>query len=80
MIKTRVRSDTGRKQYEASDIFDILLKKRYTPASDEALFILTDADLYPHEGWTNIFSLTRASLRTSVQSIARHDECFPLVS
>ena len=43
----------------------------------EALFFLTDEDLYPQDGWTFVFGVTRASLRTIIQSMARHDSAFP---
>jgi predicted Zn-dependent protease len=61
-VKTRIRKDTNRKQYNASNIFDTLIRNKYIPNSDECLFLLTDADLYPKEGWTFIFGVTRASL------------------
>lgn len=66
IVETRLRSDTGRKQILTSDVFDTIIRKRYTPLGDEALFILTDTDLYPSEGWTYVFGVTRASLRTLI--------------
>ena len=56
------------------------MRNQLTPKSDECLFILTDSDLYPQDNWTFVFGVTRPNLRTLVQSIARHDEAFPLVS
>lgn len=44
------------------------------------MLILTDMDLYPQDGWTFVFGVTRVVLRTLIQSIARHDSCFPEVS
>jgi len=66
VVRTRVRADTSRKQINTGDIFDFILKNRYQPNSNTALFILTDADLYPQEGWTYVFGVTRASLRTLI--------------
>ena len=80
LVRTRVRTETNRKQINTGDIFDFIIRNRYQPSSNTALFILTDADLYPQEGWTYVFGVTRASLRTLIQSIARHDPCFPEIS
>lgn len=76
-VKTRVRKDTKRKQFHAGNIFDTIIKKKYKPSTTEALFFLTDEDLYPQDGWTFVFGVTRASLRTIIQSMARHDSAFP---
>ena len=80
LVKSRVRVETNRKQFLTSDIFDTIIRNRLQPAGDEALFILTDTDLYPSEGWTFVFGVTRASLRTLIMSIARHDNAFPRVT
>jgi hypothetical protein len=47
-------------------IFDTIIRQKYQPSSDECLFFLTDADLFPQTGWTFVFGVTRASLRTII--------------
>ncbi len=66
LLRSRVRSDTGREQINTTDIFDFIIKKKYQPNSNQAMFIITDVDLYPQEGWTFVFGVTRVSLRTLV--------------
>lgn len=79
-VRTRVREDTNRLQLCTSDLFDYIRENKMTPPCDTALFILTDVDLFTKPGWTFVFGVTRASLRTLIQSIARHDPLFPQVS
>lgn len=80
MIKTRVRGDTKRQQFNTENLFDVIIRHKLQPRQNECLFILTDSDLYPQEGWTFVFGVTRPHLRTLVQSIARHDPAFPKIS
>lgn len=80
LIKTRVRLDTKRQQFNTENLFNVIMRNQLTPKSDECLFILTDSDLYPQDNWTFVFGVTRPNLRTLVQSIARHDAKFPEVS
>ena len=80
LIKTRVRPDTGRQQFNTENLFNVIMRHKLAPKSDECLFILTDCDLYPKDNWTFVFGVTRPNLRTLVQSIARHDAKFPEVS
>lgn len=47
MIKTRVRGDTKRQQFNTENLFDVIIRHKLQPKSNEALFILTDSDLYP---------------------------------
>jgi hypothetical protein len=47
LVRTRVRVETNRKQINTADIFDFIIRNRYQPNSSTALFVLTDADLYP---------------------------------
>lgn len=47
LLRTRVRSDTGREQINTTDIFDYIIKKKYQPISNQGMFIITDVDLYP---------------------------------
>ena len=77
LVKTRVRTDTGREQFKTEDLFNIIMRNKLQPKSDECFFILTDSDLYPQDNWTFVFGVTRPNLRTLVQSIARHDSEFP---
>ena len=80
MIKTRVRGDTKRQQFNTENLFDVIIRHKLQPKQNECLFILTDSDLYPQDGWTFVFGVTRPHLRTLVQSIARHDPAFPKIS
>ena len=47
IVQTRIRKDTKRKQFHAGNIFDTIIREKFQPASDECLFFLTDADLFP---------------------------------
>lgn len=66
LIKTRVRLDTKRQQFNTENLFNVIMRNQLTPKSDECLFILTDSDLYPQENWTFVFGVTRPNLRTLV--------------
>lgn len=74
-VATRVRSDTGVKQYHAGHIFDYL-KKNIKLANNQCLLVLTNADLYPKDGWTFVFGMTKQSWRICIQSYARHHPHF----
>ena len=80
LIKTRVRKDTGREQLNTENLFNVIMRNKLQPKSNECLFILTDSDLYPQENWTFVFGVTRPNLRTLIQSIARHDSKFPRIA
>ena len=66
LIKTRVRLDTKRQQFNTEHLFNVIMRNQLTPKADECLFILTDSDLYPNENWTFVFGVTRPNLRTLV--------------
>lgn len=57
-VATRIRSDTGVKQYHAGHIFDYL-KKNIKLGNNQCLLVLTNADLYPKDGWTFVFGMTK---------------------
>jgi predicted Zn-dependent protease len=40
------------------------------------LLVLTNADLYPKDGWTFVFGMTKCSWRICIQSYARHHPNF----
>ena len=44
--------------------------------SNECLLVLTNVDLYPKEGWTFVFGMTKQSWRICIQSYARHHPNF----
>lgn len=43
---------------------------------DQCLLVLTNADLYPKDGWTFVFGMTKCSWRICIQSYARHHPDF----
>ena len=47
IVKTRIRPETNRLQINTTDLFDYIIRNKYQPAPNTALFILTDCDLYP---------------------------------
>lgn len=57
-VATRIRADTGVKQYHAGQIFDYL-KKNIKLSNNQCLLVLTNADLYPKDGWTFVFGMTK---------------------
>ena len=65
-VKTRFRKDTKRKQFHCGEIFNLINRKRFKPSPEECLFLITDVDLYPQDGWTYVFGVTRVSLRTII--------------
>lgn len=70
-VATRVRGDTKVKQFHAGQIFEYL-KKNIKLNQNQCLLVLTNADLYPKEGWTFVFGMTKQSWRICIQSYARH--------
>ena len=75
IVQTRVRPDTRVKQFHAGQIFDYL-KKNIKLAPNQCLLVLTNADLYPKDGWTFVFGMTKQSWRICIQSYARHHPNF----
>ena len=75
IVATRVRGDTKVKQFHAGQIFDYL-KKNVKLNTNQCLLVLTNADLYPKEGWTFVFGMTKQSWRICIQSYARHHPDF----
>ena len=65
-VKVRVREDTKRLQVCTMGLFDYVVKNDLGPEAHEALFILTDVDLYPKEGWSFVFGVTRPHFRISI--------------
>lgn len=76
IINSRVRPDTKVKQYHALSLFEYL-KKTIVLKENQMLLVLTNADLYPKEGWTFVFGMTKTSFRICIQSYARHHPSFP---
>lgn len=74
-VATRVRADTKVKQYHAGQIFDYL-QRNIVLNSNQCLLVLTNADLYPKDGWTFVFGMTKQSWRICIQSYARHHPNF----
>lgn len=58
IIQTRIRADTSVKQFHAGQIFDYL-KRNIKLKQNQCLLVLTNADLYPKEGWTFVFGMTK---------------------
>ena len=58
IVATRVRSDTKVKQFHAGQIFEYL-KDNLRLKNDQCLLVLTNADLYPKDGWTYVFGMTK---------------------
>ena len=75
IVQTRVRPDTRVKQFHAGQIFDYL-KKNIKLGHNQCLLVLTNADLYPKDGWTFVFGMTKQSWRICIQSYARHHPNF----
>ena len=50
-IESRVRSDTKKKQYQASQLLD-LLEQEFVPDDAYCTIGLMNTDLYPRKGWT----------------------------
>ena len=65
IVQTRVREDTGVKQYHAGQIFEYL-RNNIKLANDQCLLVLTNADLYPKDGWTFVFGMTKQSWRICI--------------
>ena len=74
-VATRVRNDTKVKQYHAGQIFDYLIRN-IVLNTNQCLLVLTNADLYPKDGWTFVFGMTKQSWRICIQSYARHHPNF----
>ncbi len=70
-----MRQDTRVKQYHGGEIFDYL-KRIVGLAPNQCLLVLTNVDLYPKEGWTFVFGMTKQSWRICIQSYARHHPNF----
>ena len=77
VVATRVRPDTQVKQFHAGHIFDYL-KKNIKLKQNQCLLVLTNADLYPKDGWTFVFGMTKQSWRICIQSYARHHPNFAM--
>lgn len=75
LIKTRVRTDTKVKQFHAGQIFDYL-KNNIKLSQNQCLLVLTNVDLYPKDGWTFVFGMTKQSWKICIQSYARHHPNF----
>lgn len=75
IVTTRIRLDTKVKQYNAGNIFEYL-QTNLAMRSNECLLVLTNVDLYPKEGWTFVFGMTKQSWRICIQSYARHHPNF----
>lgn len=58
IIQSRVRPDTRVRQFHAGQLFDYL-KKNIRLEQNQCLLVLTNADLYPKEGWTFVFGMTK---------------------
>lgn len=79
VVQTRVRGDTGVKQFHAGQIFEYL-KDNMLLKQNQCLLVLTNADLYPKDGWTFVFGMTKQSWRICIQSYARHHPNFAQLS
>ena len=55
---TRVRGDTKVKQFHAGQIFEYL-KSNIKLNQNQCLLVVTNADLYPKDGWTFVFGMTK---------------------
>ena len=75
IVETRVRKETKVKQFCAGHLFEYL-KDNIRLKSHQCLLVLTNADLYPKEGWTFVFGMTKPSWRICIQSYARHHPDF----
>jgi len=69
------RECEGIKQFHVADIFNYLnqtidLKKH------QCLLVLTNADLFPRDGWNFVFGMTKIISKICIQSYARHHPSF----
>jgi predicted Zn-dependent protease len=58
IVHTRIRADTQVKQFHAGQVFEYL-KNNLKLKTNQCLLVLTNADLYPKEGWTFVFGMTK---------------------
>jgi archaemetzincin len=74
-ITSRIRKDTGKIQYLASDLMDII-QARYLPKDAYWVIGILNKDLYPKPNWSFVFGCSRIRKRTGVFSFARYDPVF----
>ena len=74
-IEQRYRKDTGKIQYNATNLLD-LIEENFLPDDAYCLIGLMNQDLYPRKGWTFVFGISRLVRRCGVFSLARHDPHF----
>lgn len=74
-INSRIRKDTKKIQYLATDLLDLLMH-HYLP--DDAYWVIgiINKDLYPKPNWTFVFGCSRIKKRTGIFSFARYDPNF----
>lgn len=65
IVQTRIRQDTKVKQFHAGQIFEYL-KANIKLQQNQCLLVLTNADLYPKDGWTFVFGMTKQSWRICI--------------
>lgn len=74
-IKSRIRKDTGKVQYLATDLLDII-SEEYLPEDGYCSIGIINKDLYPKPGWSFVFGCSRLKRRTGIFSFARYDPKF----
>lgn len=74
-ITSRIRKDTGKIQYLASDLMDII-ERDYLPNDAYWVIGILNKDLYPKPNWSFVFGCSRIRKRTGVFSFARYDPVF----
>jgi len=74
-IQWRTRKDTGRLQWLATDLLDLIMKK-YIPKDAYCVIGIINMDLFPKPQWTFVFGCSRIKRRTGIFSFARYDPNF----
>jgi len=70
-ISWRIRKDTGKIQYLATDLLDLLMNE-YLAKDAYWVIGIINKDLYPKPSWTFVFGCSRIKRRTGVFSFARY--------
>ena len=74
-ISSRIRKETKKIQYLATDILNIINDK-YLPDDAYWAIGIINKDLFPRPGWNFIFGCSRLKKRTGIFSFARYDPEF----
>ncbi|CAI2362309.1 unnamed protein product [Moneuplotes crassus] len=76
-ITSRIRKDTKKIQYLATDLLDLLMNE-HLPDDAYCVIGIINKDLYPKPNWTFVFGCSRIRKRTGIFSFARYDPNFEI--